>query len=94
MSLVVILLRFVPIQGLASTDMLNSAGLMKQTRKTSRPSILTVKRNAEAVLPDVPDRLDSVASIRRGLEQAKKGLGRPVNKVFDELARQPREKPA
>jgi hypothetical protein len=67
---------------------------MKQTRKTSRPSILTVKRNAEAVLPGVPDRLDSVASIRRGLEQAKKGLGRPVDKVFDELERQPREKPA
>jgi hypothetical protein len=32
--------------------------------------------------------LDAIASIRRGLAQAKKGLGRPVDEVFDDLERQ------
>jgi prevent-host-death family protein len=72
----------------------NSAGLMKQIRKTGRPLVLTVKGKAEAVLldaaayRDVADHLDAVASIRRGLAQAKKGLGRPVDEVFDELERE------
>jgi len=69
----------------------NSAGLMKRIKKTGRPLVLTVKGKAEAVLldaaayQDVADHLDVVASIRRGLAQAKKGLGRPVDEVFDEL---------
>jgi hypothetical protein len=73
--------------------MLNSAGLMKQIRKTGRPLVSTVKPKAEAVLldagayRDVADDWDAVASIRRGLAQAKKGLGGPVDEVFDELER-------
>ena len=69
----------------------NSAGLMKRIKKTGRPLVLTVKGKAEAVLldaaayQDVADHLDAVAGIRRGLAQAKKGLGRPVDEVFDEL---------
>jgi prevent-host-death family protein len=69
----------------------NSSGLMKRIRKTGRPLVLTVKGKAEAVLldaaayRDIADHLDSVASIRRGLAQARKGLGRPVDEVFDEL---------
>jgi len=69
----------------------NSAGLMKRIRKTGRPLVLTVKGKPEAVLldaaayQDVADHLDAVAGIRRGLAQAKKGLGRPVDEVFDEL---------
>ena len=69
----------------------NSSGLMKRMKKSGRPLILTVKGKAEAVLldaaayQDVADHLDSIASIRRGLAQAKKGLGRPADEVFDEL---------
>jgi hypothetical protein len=37
---------------------------------------------------DVVDQLDAIASIRRGLAQAKKGLGRPVDEVFDERERE------
>ena len=37
---------------------------------------------------DVVDDLDALASIRRGLAQANKGLGRPVDEVFDELERE------
>jgi PHD/YefM family antitoxin component YafN of YafNO toxin-antitoxin module len=67
---------------------------MRQIRKTGRPLVLTIKRKAEAVLldaaayRDIADHLDSVASIRRGLAQARQGLGRPVDEVFDELERQ------
>jgi hypothetical protein len=67
---------------------------MKRMKKTGRPFVLTVKGNAEAVVldaaayRDVADHLDAIASIRLGLAQAKKGLGRPVDEVFDELQRE------
>ena len=69
----------------------NSAGLMKRMRKTGRPLVLTVNGKAEAVVLDasayreVVDRLEAIASIRRGLGQARRGLGRPVDEVFDQL---------
>jgi len=72
----------------------NSSGLMKQMRKSGRPLVLTVKGKAEVVLLDaatyqqVADHLDAVEAIRRGLEQAKRGLGRPVDEVFEELERE------
>jgi prevent-host-death family protein len=72
----------------------NSSGLMKRIKKTGRPLVLTVKGKAEAVVldaaayRDVADHLDAIAGIRRGLTQAKKGLGRPVDDVFDELERE------
>jgi len=69
----------------------NSSGLMKQMKKTGRPLVLTIKGKAEAVLLDasayqaVADQLDAVASIRRGLDQARKGMGRPAEDLLDEL---------
>ena len=72
----------------------NSSGLMKHMKKTGRPLVLTVKGKAEAVLLDakayqeVASQLDAVASIRRGLAQARRGAGRPANEVFDELERE------
>ena len=72
----------------------NSSGLMKRIRKTGRPIVLTVKGKAEAVLlsaaayQDIAHHLDAVAGIRRGLAQAKKGQGRPVDEVFDDLERE------
>jgi prevent-host-death family protein len=71
-----------------------SSGLMKLMKKTGRPLVLTVKGKAEAVVIDatayreVAEQLDTIASIRRGLAQAKKGQGRPVDEVFDDLERQ------
>ena len=64
---------------------------MKRIKRTGKPLVLAVKGKAEAVLLDaaayqhVAVHLDAVAAIRRGLAQAKKGLGRPVDEVFDEL---------
>ena len=72
----------------------NSTGLMKRMKKTGRPLVLTVNGKAEAVLLDaslyqeVAAQLDSVASIRRGLAQAKQGMGRTVDEVFDDLERE------
>ncbi len=69
----------------------NSAGLMKRMRKTGRPLVLTVKGKAEVVVMDarlyqqMADRVDTIEGIRRGLAQAKKGLGRSVDDVFDDL---------
>lgn len=69
----------------------NSTSLMKQLRKTGRPVVLTVKGKARAVLMDpqayqeMSERLQSIESISRGLTQAKKGLGKPVDAFFDEL---------
>jgi PHD/YefM family antitoxin component YafN of YafNO toxin-antitoxin module len=60
-------------------------------KKTVRPLVLTVKGKAEAVLVDakayqqVAEHLDAVASIRRGLAQARKGEGRLADEVFDKL---------
>jgi hypothetical protein len=68
--------------------------MRKAHKKTGRSLVLTVKEKAEAVVLDAPayqdvaDHLDAIASIRRGLAQAKKGLGRPVDEVFDELQRE------
>ncbi len=69
----------------------NSSGLMKRMKKTGRPLVLTVNGKAEAVLLDAKDyqhvaeHLDAVASIRRGLLQAKKGMGQSIEEVFDEF---------
>jgi len=71
----------------------NSSGLMKQMKKTGRPLVLTIKGKAEVVLLDaatyqqVADYLDAVAGIREGLDQMKKGSGRPANDVFNDLKR-------
>ena len=68
-----------------------SAGLMKRMKRTGRPLLLTVNGKAEAVVmdaaayQDVAEHLDAVASIRRGLAQAKNGSGRPADDVFDDL---------
>lgn len=69
----------------------NSSGLMKRMKKTHRPLVLTVKGRAEAVVIDpllyqrLADRLDAIEGIRRGLAQAKKGLGRSADEVFDDI---------
>jgi prevent-host-death family protein len=73
----------------------NSVGLVKRMRRTGRPLVLTVKGRAEVVVMDagayqqMADRVDTVEGIRRGLAQAKKGLGRSVDEVFDDLERHP-----
>ena len=72
----------------------NSEGLLKQMKKSGRPLILTVNGKAEAIVldaaayRDISEHLDTVASIRRGLDDARHGRGRPVDDVFDDLERE------
>ena len=67
----------------------NTNALMKRMKKSRRPLVLTVKGKAEAVVmapavyQKLADRLDAIEGIRRGLAQAKKGMGRFVDDVFD-----------
>ena len=71
----------------------NTNGLMKRMKKSGRPLVLTVNGKAEAVVMDpvayqrLAEYHDTVAGIRRGLSQAKKGLGRSVDEVFDAIER-------
>jgi prevent-host-death family protein len=71
----------------------NTSGLMKHMKKTGRPLVLTINGRAEAVVLDaasyqqVADHLDALASIRRGLAQARKGEGRLADDVLAELGR-------
>lgn len=72
----------------------NSSSLMKRMKKTGRPLVLTLNGKAEAVVldpatyQDVADHLDAVASIRRGLAQARRGEGRPAEDLLNELERE------
>lgn len=72
----------------------NSSGLMKRMKKTGRPLVLTINGKAEAVLLDaatyqqVADYLDAVAGIREGMNQMKKGMGRPAGEVFADLKKE------
>lgn len=72
----------------------NSSSLMKRMKKTGRPLVLTLNGKAEAVVldpaayQDVADYLDAVASIRRGLVQARRGEGRPAEDLLNELERE------
>ena len=69
----------------------DSSGVMAKLKKSKRPLALTVKGQVKAVLLDpaiyerMADRLDAISGIRRGLVQAKKGLGRPAGEVLDEI---------
>jgi PHD/YefM family antitoxin component YafN of YafNO toxin-antitoxin module len=71
----------------------DTTGLMKRMRKNGRPLVLTLKGRAEAVVLDpvmyqqLAEYRDTVEGIRRGLAQAKKGLGQSVDEVFDEIKR-------
>lgn len=75
----------------------NSEGFLKHMQKTGRPLDLTGNGKAEAVVQDATfyregaERLENVASVRRGLDEARLGLGRPFDEVFDELEREAKQ---
>jgi len=59
-------------------------------RKAWCPPALAEKTHGDALPLDVAfyQQPDAVASIRRGLAQAREGVGRPADEVFDELERE------
>ena len=71
-----------------------SSQFLRQIKKSRRPVILTVNGKAAAVIQDAEayQRLLDIAAgadaregIRQGLEQARKGKTRPVEKFFKEF---------
>jgi PHD/YefM family antitoxin component YafN of YafNO toxin-antitoxin module len=72
----------------------NTVGLMRRMKKTRRPLVLTVKGKVEAVVmdpvayQDLTHRRNITESISRGLMQAKRGMGRSVDEVFDDIERE------
>jgi prevent-host-death family protein len=71
-----------------------SGDFMKQLKRTKRPLVLTVKGKAAAVvqdaeayqrLLDIAARADAREGIRQGLEDARKGKGRPVKEFLEEF---------
>jgi PHD/YefM family antitoxin component YafN of YafNO toxin-antitoxin module len=75
----------------------NTKGFIQKLKKTGKPAVLTVNGQAEVVvqsaeayqkLLDDQRFLDSIRGISRGLEQAKRGEGRSMRTLVEELARQ------
>jgi prevent-host-death family protein len=71
-----------------------SADFLKQLRKSKRPVVLTVKGKAAAVvqdaaayqrLLDIAAAADAREGIRQGLEESRKGRGRPAREFFKEF---------
>ncbi len=71
-----------------------SGDFMKQLKKSKRPVVLTVKGKAAAIvqdaeayqrLLDIAARADATEGIRQGLEEARRGKGRPAREFFAEF---------
>ena len=73
----------------------NTKDHIRNLKKSGKPVVLTVNGEAEVVvqsaeayqrLLDDRELLDSIRSIRRGLEQAKRGEGRAMREFLEALA--------
>lgn len=72
----------------------NSTEAIKRLKETGQPQILTVNGHAEVVVQDVAsyqrlldraERAEAIEGIRRGLESAARGEGRPAEEIYAEL---------
>jgi len=75
----------------------NTRRHLLQLRKSGKPEVLTVNGTAEIVVQsaasyqkvlDELELLETLKGIRRGLEQAKRGKGRPMRAFLKQLARE------
>lgn len=73
----------------------NSKNYIRRLKRTGKPAVLTVNGQAEVVIQSAEayqkllDDLQFVETIRgisRGLEQARRGEGRPMRALLEELA--------
>jgi PHD/YefM family antitoxin component YafN of YafNO toxin-antitoxin module len=73
----------------------NAKGHIRKLKRTGKPAVLTVNGQAEVVvqsadayqkLLDDHELLESLRGIGRGLEQAKRGEGRPMRHFLEALA--------
>ena len=75
----------------------NARGHIRRLKRSGKPSVLTVNGQAEVVIQSArayqrliedQELLESLRSINRGLEQAKRGEGRPMREFLEEFARE------
>jgi len=75
----------------------NSKDYIRKLKKSGKPVVLTVNGQAEVVvqsaegyqkLLDDQQLLETIRGIGRGLEQAKRGEGRPMRALLEEIARE------
>ena len=75
----------------------NATDHIRKLKKSGKPTVLTVNGEAEVVvqsaeayqkLLDDREMLDSIRSISRGLEQAKRGEGRAIREFLEGLAKE------
>ncbi len=72
----------------------NTTEYVRQLKKTGQPLVLTVNGRAELVVQDASsyqqlmelvDRLEAIDGIQLGLEQSRRGLGRPFREALEEI---------
>lgn len=68
--------------------------LLEQLRESGQPIVLSINGQAEVVVQDdgsyqrlweLVDRLETIAGIRRGLEDMKAGRGQPAKEALEEI---------
>jgi len=73
----------------------NSKDFIRKLKKSGRPAVLTVNGEAEVVVQSAEayqkllegnELLERLRGISRGLDQAKRGAGRPLRALLRELA--------
>jgi len=66
----------------------NTKAHLKRLKATGRPEVLTVNGKAELIVQDAlafEDMLDAIRGIQRGLDEMKKGTGKPFREAFEEI---------
>lgn len=90
------MLKVKPELGSSPATLRNTLPMLRSRRAAKDPITITVNGTVHLVeddesfgmLLDLVDRLETLASLREGLESIGRGEGRPVGEFFDELERE------
>ena len=72
----------------------NSASFVKQVKQTGNPIVLTINGKPELVVLDArayqsmveeQERMATIAAVKRGIEEMKRGEGTPENEFWEEF---------
>jgi hypothetical protein len=66
----------------------NTKKHLKRLKATGRPEVLTVNGKAELIVQNAAayeETLDAIRGIQRGLDEMKRGTGKPAGKALDEI---------
>jgi len=66
----------------------NTKAHLRRLKSSGRPAVLTVNGKAELIVQDAAafeDMLDAIRGIQRGLDEMKKGTGKPFHQALDEI---------